>query len=291
MRIVLSRLSFWNQSCNACIESRRLILNPIEERGATMFKRYRTYAQLWVILSVLYCSSVWAQSTIFNIPTADVAAKGKVYAEFDFLVQSPGTDISRTYLYNPRLVIGAPGNLEFGVNFPTFNSRTSGSSSTNGYIQPNAKWRLYANEPAGIAVAAGGLLNVPLNKKDSQDSWGMLYGLVCMKIKAGNYSPRFHAGPYGVVSANQDPGQGPVSFVGPRAGVILGYEQPVYKRISFVADWYSGKNGLGYLTPGISIALPGSGLLNAGYSIGNDSWKNSNAAKNRYLFIYYGVTL
>ena len=34
--------------------------------------------------------------------------------------------------------------------------------------------------------------------------------------------------------------------------------------------------------------LPHSGLLNIGYSIGNDSWEDSNASKNRYLFVYYG---
>ena len=57
-----------------------------------------------------------------------------------------------------------------------------------------------------------------------------------------------------------------------------------------MADWYSGKNYYGYFTPGISISLPKSGLFNAGYSIGNDSWANSNATKNRYVFLYYGVT-
>ncbi len=38
------------------------------------------------------------------------------------------------------------------------------------------------------------------------------------------------------------------------------------------------------------LRCPGSGLFNAGYSIGNDSWANSNATKNRYVFVYYGVT-
>ena len=70
----------------------------------------------------------------------------------------------------------------------------------------------------------------------------------------------------------------------------LGYEQPLASKVSFVADWYSGKNYYGYFTPGISITLPHSGLFNAGYSIGNDSWKNSNATKNRFVFVYYGVT-
>jgi hypothetical protein len=253
-------------------------------------KKYRILAQLIFLIPITFSSQVLAQSTIFNIPTTDTVTKGKAYAEFDFMPQVPGTDVSRTYMYNPRLVVGAPGKLEFGVNFPTFNTRGSGTSATNSYIQPNAKWKPYENENAGFATAVGGLLNVPLNNRDFQDSWGLLYGLVSEKIKAGNYSPRFHGGFYGVVSANQNPDKGPVSFGGPRAGAILGYEQPVYKKISFVADWFSGKNGIGYFTPGISIALPANGLLNAGYSIGNDSWANSNATRNRYVFIYYGIT-
>jgi len=253
-------------------------------------KNYSLFAGLLMLIMVSFCGQAMAQSTIFNIPTTDTVTKGKVYAEFDFLVQAPGTDISRTYLYNPRMVVGAPGNLEFGVNFPIYNTRASGDSATNGYIQPNAKWKLYNNDDAGVAVAMGGLINTPLNNRNVQDSWGLLYGLVSKKVKTGDYGPRFHAGPYGIVSANQDPNDVPVSFLGPRAGVILGYEQPVHKRISIVADWFSGKNGFGYFTPGISIAIPGNGLFNAGYSIGNDSWEDDNATRNRYIFIYYGVT-
>jgi hypothetical protein len=230
-----------------------------------------------------------AQSTIFNVPTTDTATKGTLYGEFDFLVQAPGPDVSRTYIYNPRLVIGGPGDLEFGVNLPVYSTGLPGDSPSNVYIQPNAKWKLYTNRHHGLAAAVGGLVNMPLNNRDSQDSWGLLYGVLSKKVATGDYWPRLHAGPYGIVSANQDPADGPVSFVGPRGGVILGYEQPVHKGISIVADWYSGTNGLGYLTTGISIVLPRSGLLNAGYSIGSDSWKDDNATRNRYSFVYYGV--
>jgi hypothetical protein len=253
-------------------------------------KNHRIFAGGLALILVAFSSGAMAQSTIFNIPTTDTVAKRKAYVEFDFLPQVPGTGVSRTYVYNPRFVVGAPGNTEFGVNFPIYNTRASGASATSAYIQPNAKWKFYSNDDAGVAIAAGALWNTPLNNRDGQDSWGLLYGLVSKKIKTGNYGPRFHAGPYGIVSANQDPVKGPVSFLGPRAGVILGYEQPVHAKISIVADWFSGKNYYGYWTPGISITLPGSGLLNAGYSIGNDSWANSNATKNRYFFIYYGVT-
>ena len=71
------------------------------------------------------------------------------------------------------------------------------------------------------------------------------------------------------------------------AGVLLGYEQPITPKVSFVADWLSGKNFWGYFTPGISATLPHNGLLNIGYSIGNDSYDGN---KDRLLFIYYGIT-
>ena len=250
----------------------------------------RTLLGLLVLIPVLSGSNVAAQSTIFNTPTTDTVAMGRGYVELDFLLQAPGQNDSRIYLYNPRLIIGAPGNLELGVNFPTYQTRALGFSSTSGYVQPNAKRRLYSNEKNGVALAIGGLWNIPLNNRNGQDSWGMLYGLASKKIRSLQYGPRFHAGAYGILSANQNPDKGPVSFTGPRAGAILGYEQPVRRSLSLVADWLSGKNGLGYFTPGISVALPKNGLLNAGYSIGNDSWTDKNAAGNRYFFLYYGLT-
>ena len=250
---------------------------------------YRTLAGLLCLTLVSFSDQAMAQSTIFNVPTTDTATKGTLYGEFDFLVQAPGPDVSRTYIYNPRLVIGGPGDLEFGVNLPVYSTGLPGDSPSNVYIQPNAKWKLYDNRHHGLAVAVGGLVNMPLNNRDSQDSWGLLYGVLSKKVATGDHWPRLHFGPYGIVSANQDPADGPVSFVGPRGGVILGYEQLVHKGISIVADWYSGTNGLGYLTTGISIVLPGRGLLNAAYSIGNDSWKDDNATRNRFSFIYYGV--
>jgi len=255
-----------------------------------MVKSPKISTQVFFVILIILSSKVLAQSTIFNIPTTDTVTKGKVYAELDFLPEVPGTDVSRTYEYNPRFVIGAPGKIEFGVNFPTYNTRSSSASETSAYIQPNAKWRFFENEREGISAAVGGIINTPLNNRDAQDSWGYLYGLISKKVKTGDYGPRFHGGFYGVIWANQNPDKGPVSFFGPRDGAILGYEQPISKKVSFVADWFSGKNNLGYFTPGISITLPANGLLNAGYSIGNDSWADSNATKNRYAFLYYGVT-
>jgi hypothetical protein len=249
-------------------------------------KNWKVFAGLLVALTLLVTAqTAQAQSTIFNIPTTDTVAKGRAYAEFDFLAQAPAPSGSRLYIYNPRLVVGVSDTLEVGVNFPI-----ADGAETFGYIQPNFKYKYYNNDDAGVALSAGALLQTPLNKRDGQDSWGILYTLVSKKVKSSTYGPRLHAGPYGIVSANQDITEGPVSFLGPRGGIILGYEQPVHARVSVVADWFSGKNYFGYFTPGISITLPGNGLLNVGYSVGNDSWANSNATKNRSFFAYYGVT-
>jgi len=231
-----------------------------------------------------------AQTTIFYTPTTDTLAKGKFYAEFDYLPQAPRAEHFQADIYEVRLIAGALGNLEFGLNFPIFNLKASGDSSNYAYIQPDAKYRFYNNDKRGVAIAAGILWNAPLNSRNIQDDWGLLYGTVSKKIKAGDYGPRFHAGVYGIVSANQDPQKGPVSFFGPRAGASLGYEQPVQKKISIVADWFSGKNNVGYFTPGVLITLPKNGALSLGYSFGNDSWANSNAAKNRYVFLSCGIT-
>ena len=260
-------------------------------------KKARVLSGLFVaLLFVVSAQTAMAQSTIFNIPTTDTVSKGKGYFEFDWLVQAPSPGNARTHIINPRLVVGVADKAEVGVNFLTAHlthgAHYCGTSSTCGYFQPNLKVKYYNNDDAGVALAAGVLWNTPINQRAGQDSWGYVYTNFSKKVKSGNYGPRFHAGPYGVLGANRDTASGkPTSFVGqPRAGVILGYEQPVHAKASVVADWFSGKNGLGYFTPGVSFTLPGSGLLNIGYSLGNDSWQNDNATKNRYFFAYYGVT-
>jgi hypothetical protein len=240
------------------------------------------------LVVVLTAQRATAQSTIFNIPSTDTVDKGKSYVEFDYLPQAPGPTIGAiTTLFNPRYVAGLPNDVEVGVNFPIFHNSDAAPSNL-AYIQPNVKWKFYKNDDMGLAASAGVVVNAPLNSRDGQATWSYFYGNVSMKFKDA-MGARLTLGAYGV-AANADPKSGPVSFVGKRGGAIVGYEQPLGGPVSFVADWFSTQNSLGYFTPGISIALPHSGLFNAGYSIGNDSWENSNATKNRFVFLYYGVT-
>jgi len=235
-------------------------------------------------VSLLLAGSAKAQSTLFNIPSTDTVAPSKVYVEFDFLPQAPRADDGAITIFNPRAVVGLPHNVEVGVNFPIYHYGDPGSSNF-GYIQPNIKWKFFNNDAVGAAASAGVVVNTPLNSREGQGTWSYIYGNVSKKIPAAK-GARVTAGGYGVV-ADQDSGD--ATFVGTKGGVLLGYEQPLGGPVSFVADWFSGKNSIGYFTPGVSIVLPHSGLLNIGYSIGNDNWKDRDEIKNSYVFVYYGI--
>jgi hypothetical protein len=51
--------------------------------------------------------------------------------------------------------------------------------------------------------------------------------------------------------------QSDAEFSGPRAGAMLGVEQPLFARFKAVADWMSGRNGFGYFTPGVRFTFAG----------------------------------
>jgi hypothetical protein len=240
-------------------------------------KNTRLITLIAALLLLVAAESAMAQSTIFNIPTTDVVAKGKVYFEFDYLPQIPKPEgADRLQIIDPRIVVGPGGNVEVGSNFASFHI----SGTTNAFFQPNIKWRFASDDNKGLAAAGGGILFAPINHREGVDTFGLVYGNFSKKVKTGNYGPRFTAGPYGIVSGGS-------GWVGPKAGVILGYEQPVHARASIVADWFSGQNAFGYFTPGVSLTLPANGLLSIGYSLGNDSFSGND---NRFLFVYYGVT-
>jgi hypothetical protein len=65
---------------------------------------------------------------------------------------------------------------------------------------------------------------------------------------------------------------------------MLGLEQPLTKRISFVTDWSSGNNDYGYLVVGTGITLSPKSFLYTGYNFGNQG------RGNNYLGIFYGYT-
>ena len=145
-------------------------------------------------------------------------------------------------------------------------------------FQPNAKYKFYANDDKGLAAAAGFIGYIAINNRDAATTSDRSTQTSARRSRAGRDSPAACGAPSRSTSGNT-------------GGVLLGYEQPLGgSKVSFVADWFSGKNFWGYFTPGISVTLPHNGLLNIGYSIGNDSFDDDPSNDNSALFVYYGIT-
>ena len=212
-----------------------------------------------------------AQSTLFNIPSTDAVAKGKTYVEFDFITHLESHRNGGFQIYVPRTVYGLGKGLEVGANF-SFIDALAPSQPVE--FQPNVKWQFYNSEDNGMAASAGAIGYLTITNRVSIDDFALIYGNVSKKFK-GQYGPRLTGGAYAL--AGRDDG------LGDKGGAIIGYEQPLHARVSFVMDWLSGKNRFGYFTPGLSFALPRGGFY-AGYSIGNEG------RKNNALFLYYGIT-
>jgi hypothetical protein len=233
---------------------------------------------LAVIAAVICVQPAAAQSTIFNIPSTDTVAPAKVYFEFDYLPQAPSYNEGGLQTFTPRLVFGATSRLEVGANFS--NTHVADGGGTYSLFQPDAKFKFYANDDQGLAATAGLVGYFAMNHRDEIDNkdFGQVYGNVSKKFKSG---ARITGGLWASMGLTDNTG-----------GVLAGYEQPLTSKISFVADWFSGKNFWGYFTPGVSFTLPGNGLLNIGYSIGNNAYNNDNGndTHNKAVFTYYGIT-
>ncbi|MGI9036725.1 MAG: hypothetical protein ACR2GD_11895 [Pyrinomonadaceae bacterium] len=87
---------------------------------------------------------------------------------------------------------------------------------------------------------------------------------------------RLTTGFYTIAGATKD--------FGARKGIILAVEQPLKRKFNFAADWYSGKNNLGYAA-GLSYSITKRQFFMAGYNFGN-SGRGNNAFSAFYGFTY-----
>jgi hypothetical protein len=234
-------------------------------------KRSLFISSLLVLFFVVSNREALAQSTIFNIPSTDVVSKKKTYLEFDLITHLESHEDGGFQAYIPRAVFGLGKGFEIGANFSFLDTLAPDQPVE---FQPNIKWQAYAGDN-GVAVSFGAIGYIPVNHREGLDDFALLYGNVSKKFK-GAYGPRVTAGAYGL--AGRDDG------TGTKGGGFFGYEQPLSGKVSFVADWFTGKNRFGYVTPGFAFTLPKNGLFLAGYSVGNEG------RKNNALFLYYGIT-
>jgi hypothetical protein len=202
-----------------------------------------------------------AQQTIFNVPTTDVLDKGKVYAELDASLKPTDGDVVRKFSsFVPRVVVGAGNRVEIGLNI-TGNIQPGPDSTT---LVPTIKWKSYQGENNGWAFVVGDNLFIPVRNR---------------AYEAGNY---FYAETSKTFKSRTRVTLGGYDFTGNvvaatnRAGGQFGFEQPLNQKITIAADWFTGKHGAGYFTPGVVFKVGPKVTGYAGYSIGNQNLSNGN---------------
>jgi hypothetical protein len=214
---------------------------------------------------IMSLSSVAGQSTIFNVPSTKVEGPGKVYLEGDFIMHYASYRDGGFQTYGPRVVVGLPGKTEVGVN--VFYTRAQPGQPIK--LQPNFKWQFYENEKLGLAFAAGVVISTPITRRHLGNTYALVYALGS-KSFPGSYGPRVTFGGYRLVGSFAEDKD--------KTGVILGLEQPITRKVSFVTDWSSGNNDYGYVIAGTGITLSPKSTLFAGYNFGNHGRGNNSLA-------------
>jgi hypothetical protein len=210
-------------------------------------------------------STTQAQQTIFNVPSTDVLDRGKVYAELD--VSFKPTDsafVNKFSSFVPRVVVGAGSHVEIGLNI-TGNIQPGRDTTT---LVPVIKWKPYQGKDNGVAIVVGDHLFFPVRNR-AYNAGNYVYAEMSKTFKSGT---RLTAGGYDftrnvVATAN-------------RAGGQFGFEQPLNKKVTFAADWFTGKHAAGYFTPGVVFKVGPKVTGYAGYSIGNQ-----NPGKGNHFFL------
>lgn len=241
----------------------------INSDGATKAPSSKCHARLHVasiaVLLVLLCaipSQTQAQQTVFNVPTTDVLDQGKVYFELDISAKPNNSEaVPRFSSFVPRVVVGAGGRVEFGLNV-TGNIQPGADATT---LVPTVKWKVYDGGDNGWAVAVGNNLFIPVRNK-SYDLGTYSYTTIQKTFRSNT---RVGFGGYffskNVVAADAN-----------RAGGQFTIEQPLNKKATLAADWLTGRHGAGYFTPGVIYKISPKVTGYASYSIGNQNPTRGN---------------
>jgi len=210
-------------------------------------------------------STPHAQQTIFNVPSTDVFDRGKVYAELDVsLKPTDSALVNKFSSFVPRVVVGTGSRVEIGLNV-TGNIQPGVDTTT---LVPTFKWKPYQGKSNGVAIAVGDHLYFPVRHR-AYNAGNYIYAEISETFKSGT---RMTAGGYDFTRN--------VAAAANRAGGQFGLEQPLTKKTTLAADWFTGKHASGFFTPGLVFKVGPKVTGYAGYSIGNQ-----NPSKGNHFFL------
>lgn len=213
-------------------------------------------------ITLLAPAALHGQQTIFNVPSADVLDKGKVYVELDAsLKPTDGARVAKFSSFVPRIVVGVGGRVEVGLNI-TGNIQPGPDATT---LVTAIKYKAYDGGDNGWAVLLGDNVFIPVRNR--------FYNI-------GNYvyaeASKTFSTKTRVTFGGYHFSDGVVAEGAQRAGGQFGFEQAISSRFGLAADWSTGQHSAGYFTPGVIFKPHSSVTGYAGYSLGNSNLSSGN---------------
>lgn len=222
-----------------------------------------------IAISLTTALPTLTQTTIFNIPTAETLQSRSWALEGDLVVKPTANSRGGFRSYGYRVAYGVDNKTEVGANFYF----TRSGSPAVAQSEFSIKRSFYLHEKHGLNVAGGAIVFLPLRNRTGDRTSVLTYANASKSV-ARLGGTTLTGGVYHVSRGSRE--------FGTRTGGMLGVVQPVARRVSFVADWYTGRNRLGYASAGVNFNLTTRQYLLSGYSFGN------SGAGNNALAVYYG---
>lgn len=201
------------------------------------------------------------QETVFDVPSPDILDQGKVYGELD----GTARPVDPIYTFTPRVVVGLGDRIEAGVNFIGLSEPSSGQVT----ISPTVKWRLWEGGNSGWSFFVGDNGFFPARKRE-YNAGNYFYAEFAKVFRKGT---RIGFGGYYFTKNVVAPAQ--------RAGGQFTLEQPIYKRLTVAAEWTTGNNAAGYVSPGVIVKATTKLTLYGCYQIGN-----AGVTKGNHQFLW-----
>lgn len=220
-------------------------------------KKYTLLALLG-LTGLLSASGVWAQQTIFNVPSADVTEKQSFFYQHQ----------SELRPWNPGKTWQMTNNLGYGIG-----KHTELDATFIGLDAFGGKHGWSRNSALGLGFKT----SLPLFPKKLEAEE--------LKLVVGELIPiEFTGHSLGSWSYSELSGRIPFTKTRLTAGVnygtkqifntsqfsyMVGYEHPLTKHWMLQGDWFSGKHGQGAFIPGMVYIFKNGTMLSFGYQIPN----------------------
>ena len=201
--------------------------------------------------AVLITYSAWSQQTIFDVPSADVAAKHERFYQHQTVARAWNPD--RRWIQTNAAGWGIGHSLELDATWFNLELNSPGSVGSVGF-----KWSPRLNaEHASVPLrfVAGDLVQA---RGPSPRFGNWAYAMISAEL------PTTHTHLTGGVHTGTS-----ILFGTKTVGVLVGIEYHLTDRWMLQADSFSGRHDLAYLIPGVVYRATPHWMVSLGYQIPN----------------------